>query len=197
MSKCSIINIYIYICIFQFITNQQTFIIRYDEKKCEFTLNENEGGKEFRDRLIKNEKIEISMNGECKTNFCYFYRDFYDDFPPLINSKTPEIIVNALDISCDKEQFFIQIRDWRQSNSVVIGKISEPADDFISTIIKDINSGKRNFALSFEIKTEDEPVTAEESDTAEKSGTTDKNQQVVVLISIIFLLIIYYLLIFI
>jgi len=65
MSECVIRNkyiyLYIYICLFHFVVNEEKFILRYNggEKEWEFSLNlDDEGGRELYNRLQKKKKLK-------------------------------------------------------------------------------------------------------------------------------------------
>ena len=134
MLNCFICNkyiyLYIYICLFHFVINEEKLILRYNggEKEWGFSLNlDDEGGLEFYNRLQKNKKIEVNFTVD------YFAVNFQynnDTFPSLVKTESLELIdIKAGDILANKKHFLIYTQvsygNVIYSNNHKIGHIDE------------------------------------------------------------------------
>jgi len=112
MSECVIRNkyiyLYIYICLFHFVVNEEKFILRYNggEKEWEFSLNlDDEGGRELYNRLQKKKKIEVAFKVDY---FDVIFQYNNDTFPSLVKTgPTETLTIKAGDILANMEYFFI------------------------------------------------------------------------------------------
>jgi len=112
MFECVIRNkyiyLYIYICLFHFVVNEEKFILRYNggEKEWGFSLNlDDEGGREFYNRLQKNKKIEVNF----KVDYMFVNFQYNNDtFPSLVKTEPTESInIKPGDILANMKHFFI------------------------------------------------------------------------------------------
>ena len=188
-------SIYIFICMLNFISNKETYFIRFGEKKCEFTLNTTtESGKEFYNRLKQKKTIELTMEVHIYSDVHYLLKKYDKNFTPLISIQPTTMIDFAnFKIICNKEEFRIILPCYEKFNNYEeIGKIIEPSDESDAFIVAVYRLSVNYINLSFEIEGE-----AEESNVPEKSGITETIQLIIIIISISLLLIIYYILIYI
>jgi len=165
MSECVIFNkyifIYIYICLFHFVVNEEKLFIRYNggEEEYEFTLDLNtEGGLELYKRLKEKKRIELTFKAIPLAIACV--ED--DNFPSLIkNNPTEKIDTEIGDISASNITFYISVINAKKFANIqkighLIQKEGSSIEELKSLVVRFSSSGI-NLELILETDEIDKP----------------------------------------
>jgi len=131
MSKYFISNkyIYIYICLFHFVTNEEKLLLRYDDgeqkKEWEFKLDlETEGGQTFYNRLQDNKKIELII--ELYSNCLRWAADSDNNFFSFLKTSPTEVPSFGVgDMVAGINEFIIVITNFQFGKKQKIGCLIE------------------------------------------------------------------------
>jgi len=173
MSECVIlINIYIYICLFHFVANEEKLLLRYNggELEWEFTLDiGTKGGQELYNRLNE-KKIEITF--EIYNLFLLSY--FNENFPSFYKTDLPRgcRFTNG-DMLGFKSVISIETDSGSANNAEIIGHVNNFSNNELKSLVG--NSQFVNLELVLESDEIKKPDTTKEEQ-SEKPDTTKEEE---------------------
>ena len=181
MSHLYEMNIFIYILLFHFISNEERYFIKYEDTKYEFTLSDTDVSINFLNELKEKKTIIVDKLQYSSGN--YFHGDLqfndtiYDNSNRGLQAKKGEIIFLK---SYLKYTFYFFVEDFSLQTSKVnrfarIGNIINLGDiDYLINSFTNSNSKPKSLEIQFEGEKNEAPK--EENEAPKETITPKKNK---------------------